>query len=327
MYIVTGGAGLIGSSMIWHLNNCGIKDILVVDHLGDSDKWKNLRGLKYTDYIEKDDFLKDIVYKNKNYDFDGVFHMGACSSTNEKDMSYLIKNNFEYSKEVSKYCFKNGIRLTYASSCATYGDGANGYVDSEDYEYLNKLKPLNAYGYSKHMFDLWNIRSFNSHAIGVKFSNIYGCNERHKGEMRSVVLKGYEQIKKHGYINLFKSYKEEYADGEQMRDFLYVKDAVKMVYFLYSKGIAGLYNVGSGKAESWNNLASCIFKALNKEVNIQYIDMPEDLREHYQYYTCTDISKLIECGYDKKIMSMEDAIKDYVYYLENNIYLGEEKEK
>ena len=325
MFIVTGGSGLIGSAVVWELNRNGIDDILIVDHLGSSDKWKNLAPLRYDDYMEKDDFLEKL---NRNYfsgqKIDGVFHLGACSATTERNATYLIENNFRYTAKLAEFCVDNYIKMIYASSCATYGDGACGYSDNEDG--IEKLRPLNMYGYSKQMFDLYaKRRGWLDQLIGCKFSNVYGPNERHKADMRSVVLRCFEQITECGKMKLFKSYRPEYADGEQLRDFLYVKDAVKMIWFLFNRQAAGLFNIGSGKAESWNKLAGAAFGALNKPVNIEYIEMPEHLRDRYQYYTCAEMTKLRNLGYTEETTSLEDAVYDYIRnYLVPGKYLGDE---
>lgn len=327
MFIVTGGAGLIGSAMVWQLNHAGITDILIVDHLGNTtDKWKNLTPLKFDDYMEREDFRSKLhsgFFNGRN--IEGVIHMGACSSTTERDASYLIDNNFRYTAELAQYCVDRHIRMVYASSCATYGDGSQGYDDNE--ETIENLRPLNMYGYSKQLFDLWaKRRGMLKELVGCKFSNIYGPNERHKANMRSVVLRSWEQITASGKMQLFRSYKPEYADGEQLRDFLYVKDAVKMVEYLFNNSkAAGLYNIGSGLAESWNHLVKAAFTALNKPVDIEYIEMPESLRDRYQYYTCAKIDKLRKLGYTGVSMTLDEAVADYLCnYLETGMYLGDE---
>lgn len=325
MFIVTGAAGLIGSSVVWGLNRRGVGDILAVDHLGCSEKWRNLRALEYADYMEKEDF-RDLLADGglDKVKIDGIFHLGACSATTEKDATYLIHNNFEATKELALFAVKRDIPLIYASSCATYGDGSQGYKDDESS--IEKLRPLNMYGYSKQMFDLWARRhGLLDKICGCKFSNIYGPNEHHKAEMRSVVLRAYEQISAEGKMRLFRSYRPEYADGEQKRDFLYVKDAVDMLMFLFDKHATGLYNIGSGKAETWNSMVKAAFKALNKPESIEYIDMPESLRPKYQYYTCADMSKLRKLGWAKEPLSLEDAIYDYyVNYQIPGRLLGDE---
>ena len=312
MFIVTGGAGLIGSSMVHLLNTRGIDDILIVDHLGSSDKWKNLAALKFGDYLEKGEFRD----KLRRGDFDGakiegMIHLGACSSTTERDASYLVDNNYHYTCKMAEFCLRRSIRFVYASSCATYGDGALGYDDDE--EKIPALRPLNMYGYSKQLFDLFALRrGWLKTITGCKFSNVYGPNEEHKASMRSVVLRAYEQITADGKLRLFRSYKPEYADGEQLRDFLYVKDAVAMVEYLFNRTDAGgIYNIGSGRAESWNKLGRAAFAALGKPVDIEYIEMPEGLRDRYQYYTCARMSKLRALGCTVEARPMEEAIRDY----------------
>ncbi len=324
MYIVTGGAGLIGSAVVWKLNQRGAQDILVVDHLGVSDKWRNLVPLRFSDYMEKDDFRRKILSGEFNgCRIDAVFHLGACSSTTQQDASYLIGNNFQYTKDLAAFAAARGISFVYASSCATYGDGSCGYRDDEND--LERLRPLNMYGYSKHLFDLWAKRQgLLSRLTGCKFSNIYGPNELHKGEMRSVALRCFEQITSAGRVQLFRSYRSEYGDGEQMRDFLYVKDAADMMLFLYDMKATGLYNIGSGRAETWNKLAAAAFNALGLPTDIQYIDMPEPLRVRYQYYTKTDMTKLRALGYDREPTPLNEAVADYIHnYLVPHRFLGD----
>ncbi|MBE6380525.1 MAG: ADP-glyceromanno-heptose 6-epimerase [Lentisphaerae bacterium] len=327
MWIVTGGAGLIGSAVVWQWNRNGIDDILIVDHLGESDKWKNLRALRYNDYLEKDQFfqmLADGVFDHAP--IEGIMHLGACSSTTERDATYLIHNNFQYTVKLAEFAVKRNIRMIYASSCATYGDGSLGYKDDEDA--IEQLRPLNMYGYSKQMFDLYaKRRGWLKHLVGCKFSNVYGPNEFHKAGMRSVVLRAYEQISATGKMGLFKSYNPEYADGEFKRDFLYVKDAVKMLWHLACVNTAscGLYNIGSGRAETWNSLARAAFDALGKPCNIEYIEMPEHLRDRYQYYTCSEMDKLHAAGYTEEAASLADSVRDYlVNYCLPGKYLGDE---
>jgi len=325
MYIVTGAAGLIGSGVIWGLNQRGIDKIIAVDDLGESDKWKNLRALKYAEYEEKEDFremIQDGTFDNKK--IDAIIHMGACSSTTERDAGYLIDNNYKYTQELAAFAVANDIRFIYASSCATYGDGSQGYLDDENK--IEDLRPMNMYGYSKQMFDLWAKRTgLLSKITGLKFSNVYGSNEIHKEEMRSVVCRAYEQISENGKMDLFKSYIDEYADGEQMRDFIYIKDAVDMILFLMDRpDTCGLYNIGSGRAETWNALVTAAFEAMDKPVNIEYIEMPDHLRDRYQYYTKTEMGKLQALGYNKEATSLKDAIADYIgnYRLQDK-FLGD----
>lgn len=322
MYIVTGGAGFIGSAVVWGLNERGIDDIIVVDELGCDEKWRNLSPLKISDYLDKDDFR--IMLNSNSADFsniEAIIHMGACSSTTETDASFLADNNFNYSKDIAKFATKNSVRMIYASSAATYGDGALGYNDDEDS--LDVLCPLNMYGYSKQMFDQWVRKNgLFRNLTGLKFTNVFGPNEWHKGDMRSLVCKAYEQIRETGKLKLFKSHIPEYSDGEQMRDFLYIKDAVKMIMFFVDNKIGGLFNIGSGKAETWNTLANAIFAGMEQEPNIEYIDMPMHLRDKYQYYTQAEMAKLQNAGYNIPVSPLRDAVIDYVKnHLIQNKYL------
>lgn len=321
MIIITGGAGFIGSAIIAALNKRDITDILVVDELACDEKWKNLRNLSFADYVEKNDFLKTVV-ENPPKPVEAVFHLGACSSTTETDASYLIKNNYQYSKSLAKWATAAGVRFIYASSAATYGDGSSGFCDDE--EEIDELRPLNMYGCSKHLFDLWAKRhGLLEKIVGLKYFNVFGPNEYHKADMRSFVLKAFEQINATGRVRLFKSYRPEYPDGGQKRDFLYVKDAVDMTLFFYDNPqIGGLFNIGTGIARSWNDLANAVFAAMAKKPNIEYIEMPDSIRSQYQYFTQADISKLRSAGCGKKPASLESAIKDYVQnYLKESKYL------
>ena len=322
-YIVTGAAGLIGSALVWKLNQLGIDDILAVDHLGTSEKWKNLRALAYADYMEKDVFMEKLLADDLPKDTEVILHMGACSSTTEKDATYLVHNNFDYTRILALYAVERNMQFLYASSAATYGGGEHGYVDDESA--IEKLRPLNMYGYSKQMFDLWARRQgLLGKITGVKYTNVFGPNELHKGEMRSVVCRSYEQIRDSGKVRLFRSYLPEYADGEQKRDFIYVKDAVEMVMFLLNKRCHGIYNIGSGRAETWNALATAAFKAMDMPVNIEYIDMPEHLKGKYQYYTCADISKIRAAGYQAEVAPLEETVADYIRnYISKGYFLGD----
>ena len=322
MIVVTGAAGFIGSALIAELNKKGIEDILAVDELGCDDKWKNLRGLKFIEYVEKQDFLDMVLQGRLLPPVQTIFHLGACSSTTETDCSYLVKNNYEYSKTLAQWAISNSARFIYASSAATYGDGQQGFTDDE--ERIETLRPLNMYGYSKQMFDLWVKRSdLLDKIVGVKYFNVFGPNEYHKQSMKSFILKSFEQIKETGKVKLFKSYHEDYANGEHVRDFIYVKDAVDMTLFFYeNKNIKGLFNIGTGRARSWNDLINAVFAAMNKPADIEYIDMPASIRGQYQYFTQADVSKIRKAGYTKTTFELEDAIKDYVQnYLEKGEYL------
>ncbi len=326
--VVTGGAGFIGSALIWKLNQQGISNILVVDAFDKSEKWKNLAPLHFNDYQEKDSFIKDITAGKYNNTIDAVFHLGACSSTTETDARYLALNNFEYTKQLAIFCSTNNIRFIYASSAATYGDGSNGYTDEESQ--MHTLCPLNMYALSKKMFDIWAFdNGLLSTIVGLKYFNVFGPNEYHKADMRSMICKGYQQIIETGKIKLFKSYHTEYADGEQVRDFIYVKDAVAMTLHFYAhRSLSGIYNIGSAATTSWNTLAAALFAALNKKTNIRYIDMPEILRKKYQYHTQANIQKLRAAGYHNEITPIADAIRDYVqnYLIPGNV-LNAEKQK
>ncbi|MHB1685875.1 MAG: ADP-glyceromanno-heptose 6-epimerase [Ignavibacteriaceae bacterium] len=318
MIVVTGGAGFIGSAIVWKLNTLGESNIVIVDELGKDEKWKNLTGLNFYDFIHKDDFINQID-DSFNFGIKAIIHMGANSSTTEKDADHLLKNNYEYTKKLAQFSVKNNIRFIYASSAATYGDGMLGFNDDENI--VQSLRPLNMYGYSKNLLDIWAIKEnlFNK-ITGIKYFNVYGPNEYHKGDMRSVVHKAYEQILATGKVKLFKSQNAAYKDGEQMRDFVYVKDAVDMtLYFLDKKDKNGLFNVGSGKARTWNDLVSAIFKAMNKPVDIEYINLPEHLAEKYQYLTEAKLDKIKKAGYLNSISSLEDGVTDYVknYLLKN----------
>jgi ADP-L-glycero-D-manno-heptose 6-epimerase len=323
--LVTGGAGFIGSALIWALNRRGLQNVLVADVLRQDEKWKNLVPLRFADYVEADDLLQ-LVRENspRLADIGSVFHLGACSATTERDASYLIRNNYEYTKELADWALARGARFVYASSAATYGDGSNGMSDSAD---LTTLRPLNMYGYSKHLFDSYaQRRGVLDRLVGVKYFNVFGPNEGHKGDMRSLVHKAYGQVVDEGVIKLFASDRPDYADGEQKRDFLYVKDAVEMTIHLAETSRAGgLYNLGSGEANSWNTLARAIFAALDRQPRIDYIPMPEILKAKYQYFTQAEIGKLRESGYDRPITPLADSVADYVRnYLVPESYLGDE---
>lgn len=310
-YIVTGGAGFIGSNIVAGLNARGEDDILVVDILGKDEKWRNLVGLRYADYMEADAF-RLALQQDALQPVTAVFHMGACSATTEKDASYLADNNYRFTRELCEWCQRTGVRFIYASSGATYGDGSLGYSDADSI--TPTLKPLNMYGYSKHMFDLWALRNnVLDEIVGLKFFNVYGPREDHKGDMRSVVNKAYGQILHEGVVKLFKSYHPDYKDGEQVRDFVYVKDAVGVcLWFAENRRVGGLFNVGTGTCRTWMDLARAVFAAMDREPNIEFIEMPEHLRGKYQYRTEADISKLRRAGYDEPMTRLEDGVRDYV---------------
>jgi ADP-L-glycero-D-manno-heptose 6-epimerase len=321
MIVVTGGAGFIGSAYVWYLNKMGYDNIIIVDRLSTSDKWKNLRNKKFEDYIHKDDFIK-LLKENKLPKIEYIIHMGACSSTTEFNADYMMKNNYEYSKELAKYSVKNRIRFIYASSGATYGAGEFGFSDAD--EITLKLKPLNIYGFSKHLFDLWILKhNLNRKVVGLKFFNVFGPNEYHKQDMMSVVCKAFSQIKNTGKLKLFKSHKDGIEDGEQKRDFVYIKDVIRVIHFFFeNKEKNGIYNVGSGKARSFNDLARAVFNAMEKPFNVEYITMPVEIQDKYQYWTEADLTKLRKIGYKEEFTELEDAVSDYVKnYLMKNDYL------
>ena len=322
MIVVTGGAGFIGSAIVWRLNQLGENKIIIVDELGTDEKWKNLVPLKFDDLIHKDDFISMVIDGEVDFDISAIIHMGANSSTTEKNADLLFSNNYLYSKELAKFCLDKNIRFIYASSAATYGDGSLGFDDDESK--LETFRPLNMYGYSKQMFDLWAKRNkvFDK-IVGLKYFNVYGPNEYHKGDMRSVVHKAFDQVRSAGKVKLFKSPNPKYKDGEQLRDFIYIKDAVEMtLFFLNKPDKNGLYNVGTGKARNWNDLVTALFKAVGKPVNIEYIELPHHLIEKYQYFTEANMNKIKNAGYSNAITSIEDGVSDYVKnYLLGNQYL------
>ncbi len=310
-FIVTGAAGFIGSNIVAGLNRRGETDILAVDELGTDEKWKNLLGLEITDYWEKDDFL--FALRNDSLGkVDTVFHLGANSSTTEKNASHLVENNYRFTRELCEWCMHHDVRFVYASSAATYGDGSLGYSDADDV--TPTLRPLNMYGYSKQLFDLWALRhDLLDRIVGIKYFNVYGPREDHKGDMRSVVNKAYRQILETGEIRLFTSYKPEYKDGEQVRDFVYVDDAVEATLFFHDQQRAnGLFNCGTGTARTWNDLAKALFAAMGRAPKITYIDMPETLRAKYQYHTQADVTKLRDAGCTVPFRSIEDGVREYV---------------
>jgi ADP-L-glycero-D-manno-heptose 6-epimerase len=312
MIVVTGGAGFIGSAFVWKLNAEGLDDIVIVDHLGETDKWKNLVNRRYVDYIHKEAIL-DMVQSDKvPFEVEDVIHMGACSSTTERDADYLMRNNYLYTRELAMWAMRKEVRFIYASSAATYGDGSQGFSDED--EVTLKLKPINMYGYSKQLFDLGVLRlDLQSRVAGIKFFNVFGPNEYHKGDMRSVIHKSFGQIKEKGKVALFKSHRPEFTDGGQMRDFVYVKDCVDVLWWLFiNREVCGIFNLGTGKARTWNDLVTAVFSAMGIEPRIDYIDMPESIRNQYQYFTEACMEKLRAAGYTAPFTALEDAVRDYV---------------
>ena len=315
MILVTGGAGFIGSVLVAELNRLGETDIVIVDRLEKSVKWKNLRDLKYREYIHADELFSG-DYDDLISETDIIYHMGACSSTTELDMDFLMKNNVQYSKALFQFAATKNVPMIYASSAATYGAGEFGYDDNE--EELHKLRPLNPYGYSKQLFDEWVLRETTAkpdHWFGLKFFNVFGPNEYHKEDMRSLVHKAYGQIHETGKVKLFKSHKEGFKDGEQLRDFIYVIDVVRvMIELSYTDKaqFSGIYNLGTGKARSFKDLVLATFKAMGKNPDIEYIDMPMSIRNQYQYFTEANTDKLLSALPGFKFTDLEAAVYDYV---------------
>jgi ADP-L-glycero-D-manno-heptose 6-epimerase len=314
--LVTGGAGFIGSALVHELNRRGCHQIVIADRLRSSEKWRNLVPLRFEEYVEADDLLSRLELGDLGR-FDLILHLGACSSTTETDAAFLYRNNFEFSRALAEFALNNrqGTRFVYASSAATYGDGTRGMSDADpSVDALMRLRPLNMYGYSKQLFDLWAARTGVLGKItGLKYFNIYGPNEAHKGDMRSLVARSVPTILETGSMQLFRSHHPDYRDGEQRRDFLYIRDAVDMTLHLAAHPNArGLFNIGSGSAVTWLEVANALFRALDRTPNIEFIPMPEYLRPKYQYFTRADIGRLRATGYTAPVTPLADAVSDYV---------------
>ena len=340
--IVTGAAGFIGSYMVGYLNRKGYNNIIIVDEFSDNEKKSNYSDKKITDFVERDrlmEWLDHETGKINPIDIGFVFHLGARTDTTEFDYSIHEKWNVEYSKKIWKYCAEKNVPLIYASSAATYGSGELGYKD--DHDIIDQLKPLNPYGVSKNEFDKWVLRQAQGKQppfwAGLKFFNVYGPNEYHKGRMASVIFHSYNQVKETGKVKLFRSHKPQYKNGEQLRDFIHVDDVVAIMYWMMelvsrqwvpqsgsnrqsgsgltaqgSRLTNGIYNVGTGKARTFKDLVTAIFTNLNLKPEIEFIDTPEDIREKYQYFTEADMSKLRAAGYDKKFFTLEEGVGSYV---------------
>jgi ADP-L-glycero-D-manno-heptose 6-epimerase len=309
--IVTGGAGFIGSNLVQALNARGRDDILVVDHLNAPGKNQNLERSRFGRYCDKTEF-RDLLRQGRVSEVEAVFHLGACSSTTETDAAYLDDNNTQYTRDLCEWSLKTGARFIYASSAATYGDGEKGYSDED--AVTPTLEPLNLYGRSKQLFDLWALENGVLNRIaGLKYFNVYGPGEDHKGPMRSLVNKAYDQIRREGEITLFRSHREEFRDGEQRRDFVYVADAVAVTLFFFDHPeVAGLFNCGSGVARTWVDLAKALFAAMDLPPRIRFIEMPESIRDKYQYHTLADPAKLHRAGYPTPFFSIEEGVGRYV---------------
>lgn len=322
MILITGGAGFIGSVLAKQLNVLGHTDLIIVDKLEDSIKWKNLRGIKYQDYIHADELFSG-DYDDLIAETDVVFHLGASSSTLETNMDFLMKNNVAYTQALFRFAATKNIPFIYASSAATYGNGEFGYDD--DHAKISQLMPLNPYGYSKQLFDEWVLKEEirPEHWFGLKFFNVYGPNEYHKDDMRSLVHKSFEQIKANGVVKLFKSYKDKFRDGEQLRDFIYVKDVVRAMIELADpdkSNHSGIYNLGTGKARSFLDLTNATFNAMGIKSNIEFIEMPIALRSQYQYFTEANMKKFLTVLPEFEFTSLESGVADYVqkYLLTEN---------
>ena len=328
MIVITGGAGMIGSIIAWHLNNkLNRDDIVIVDRITHEEQWQNLAHRKYAHYLDKDQLMDWL--KNRT-DIDAVIHMGAISATTERDFNKLVETNIQYSQNLWTWCADNKVPFFYASSAATYGDGNLGYDDAS----IDKLRPLNGYGYSKHFFDQWALRQVNNNLpappswAGFKFFNVYGPNEYHKERMASVAFHTYNQFRQTGTMKLFKGTKAGVEDGMQMRDFVYVKDAASVVsYFLESamnkQAVPnGIYNIGTGAARSFKDLATAVMTSMHREPHITYVDMPQDLQGKYQYFTEATMSKLASAGYQQPFHSLEEGVRDYVqnYLMQEDKY-------
>ncbi|MEX1012551.1 MAG: ADP-glyceromanno-heptose 6-epimerase [Waddliaceae bacterium] len=308
--VVTGGAGFIGSGVVKHLNNLGYSNLIIVDDLGNGQKWKNLVGKSFETIVPIHSFFDWV--KGRESEIDAYIHLGACSSTTETDADFLLENNYRYSVRLAEIALQNDSRFIYASSAATYGDGSRGF--SDDHDGLELLKPLNMYGYSKQLFDLWLKRqgALND-VVGLKYFNVYGPNEWHKDEMASAVLKMYPSIALGKPVSLFQSNDKQYADGDQCRDFIYVKDAVRMTCEFLHNTCGGIYNIGTGNPTTWNQLMTAIFQAAEKPAQITYIPMPQKLYNQYQNFTCATVDKTKKAlGNQSECLSLTRAIEDYV---------------
>jgi ADP-L-glycero-D-manno-heptose 6-epimerase len=314
MIVITGGAGFIGSALLWKLNQEGIEDIVVADHMGHENKWKNLAKARFSELIHKDQIWEWLEQVSDHSKIEAIFHMGASSSTTETDVDYLVDNNINFSVSLWRFCTHYKIPFIYASSAATYGDGQHGFVDDEKTH--RKVVPLNPYGFSKHRFDEWVFQQKEAPPFwaGMKFFNVYGPNEYHKGKQTSVIYQLVPQVQKTGSIKLFKSDRPDVGDGEQSRDFVYVRDCVNLMWHLFkNQPKSGIYNCGTGKARTFADLARAVFAALGKEENIEFIEMPDALKGQYQYYTEANLDRVNKvAGYDTGFTELEEGVREYV---------------
>lgn len=321
MIIVTGAAGMIGSAVVRHLNDLGHKNLILVDQLDTTDKWKNLIGKQFLRIVAPKEIFSFVQGREK--EISAWIHLGACSDTLEKNGAFLLENNYQYSIQLAEYALLHGHRFIYASSAATYGDGTRGF--SDDHAGLVGLQPLNLYGFSKHLFDLWAYeQGVLDNIVGLKYFNVFGPNESHKGHMSSMVYKMYPTVRDLGLLRLFRSSDpQRFKDGESVRDFIYVKDAARLTCDFLNNSLGGIFNIGSGSPTTWNALASSVFAAVGKPVQIEYIPMPEELKKQYQNYTCADMTKLQKntglshplCHY-----TVEEGVKDYIQnYLSKDV--------
>lgn len=307
--LITGAAGFIGSCLVRHLNDLGINHLVLVDNLGSSEKWKNLVGKSFQEILHKDDLFSWLIGKEDQ--IGAIIHLGACSSTLETDANYLLENNTRYSMRLASFAIEQGIRFIYASSAATYGDGLLGF--SDDHSQMEKYAPLNMYGYSKHLFDLWlKNQGLLDQVTGLKYFNVFGPNEFHKGRMMSAILRMVPEALKGGSISLFKSNEARFKDGDQVRDFIYVKDVVRMTACFLENTVCGIFNVGTGNPSTWNALARSVESALGRKIEINYVQMPSELIGKYQSYTCADMAKWKHASLPMPTFSLETAVQDYV---------------
>jgi ADP-L-glycero-D-manno-heptose 6-epimerase len=325
MILITGAAGFIGSAVACTLNRQGRKDLILCDRLGKSEKWKNIPGLQYSRFVHSDELFVYLMDDSQAKEIEAVIHLGACSDTTETDMDYLLENNVNYSIGLCRWSIENNVRFVYASSAGVYGDGSLGFSDSD--ELTHKLRSLNKYGFSKWMFDLWVLNNgFIDKVAGLRYFNVFGPNEYHKAKMASVVFHACPQALESGTVKLFESHREDVKHGEQARDFIYIDEAVDITLFLLKNNAAcGIFNAGSGRAHTFNELAHGVFEGVGKEPVIRYFPMPEELRERYQYFTRADMTRLKKAGYKEQ----EDRFKEYVavyvkkYLVPGNLNLTE----